>query len=86
LAQTTLTHIIDEMKTLEPDELRQIERAARSLLEPQKASDEEQFLKSLQRSGLVNEIKRPLGNKKIERPLVPIQGKPLSETIVEERR
>lgn len=85
MGQATLERIINEMRTLKPEELREIERAARDLLVPKGATDEERFLESLREAGLVNDIKRPARDVEIERPLVPIQGKPLSETIIEER-
>jgi hypothetical protein len=86
MAQATLERIMQELKTLGPDELREIERAARSLLGPAGSTEEGQFLQSLQDSGLLNEIKRPTGTVASNRPLVSIQGKGLSDTIIEERR
>jgi hypothetical protein len=53
------------------------------------AGDEEArqaFHHDLLVSGLVRAIKKPAAHLKVERPLVQIQGKPLSQTIVEERR
>ena len=87
MGQATLTRILDDIKALQPDELRQVQHAIAKQLAPSQASlEEERFLKTLLASGLVKEIKRPLRDRPIERPLVPMQGKPLSETIIEERR
>ena len=87
MAQSTLTHVLEEIKTLEPEELHQVEQAVRGLLESRpKEADRETALRILQESGLVREVRRPPLDRDIERPLVPIQGKPLSETIIEERR
>ena len=44
----------------------------------------EAVLRVLKESGLVKEIKR--AKSQTQRPPVPIKGKPLSETIIEERR
>lgn len=85
MAQAALERIINEMKTLNPEELRELERAARRLLS-QEFTDEERFLESLRETGLLSDVKRPSRDNTPERPLVPIQGKPLSETIIEERR
>lgn len=87
MAQATLTRILDDLKVLQPDELRQVQHAiAQQLALSQASLEEEGFLETLLASGVVKEIKRPPRDRHIERPLVPIQGKPLSETIVEERR
>jgi hypothetical protein len=86
MTQATLTRILGDIQTLEPEELRQVQRAIEQQLESQETVEEERFLNALLASGLVKEIKRPPRDSKIERPLVPIQGKPLSETIIEERR
>ena len=44
------------------------------------------FYQALLASGLVTRIKQPSRDQAFERPLIQIQGKPLSETIIEERR
>lgn len=87
MAQATLDRILEDITTLQRDELQEVERTVRSLLEPNsKEAEREAALRVLQASGLVKEIKRPRMVAGQERPLIPIQGKPLSETIVEERR
>jgi hypothetical protein len=40
----------------------------------------------VERAGLVKQIRKPSADSRSERPLVAIQGKPLSATIVEDRR
>ena|SRR5688572_33041237 len=61
------------------------------VLRPESASgspeDREQcFLESMLEAGLISEIK-PLSRRSLlNRPPVPITGKPLSDTIIEERR
>ncbi len=86
MAQATLTQVLSEIKTLEADELREVERTVRQLLAtPEKAAEREAVLRVLQDSGLVKEVKRPPMDADRERPLISIQGKPLSETIIEER-
>jgi len=48
--------------------------------------EEEQVLQELLKVGLLTEIKPRRIDHQVAYPLVPIQGKPLSETILEERR
>jgi hypothetical protein len=87
MAQAALERILDEIKTLDPKELQEVERVVRSLLEPSsKEAEREAVLRVLQNSGLVKEIKRPPMDVARERPLGSVQGKPISETIIEERR
>jgi hypothetical protein len=73
------------MKSLDREELRVLERAARGLLAPEADGDEELFLQSLRDAGLVSEIKHPSRESSSERPLVTVVGKPVSETIIEDR-
>jgi hypothetical protein len=87
MAQDTLEHILEEIRNLTADELRQVERTVRGLLKPTSPeTDREAALRVLQDSGMVREIKRPSMVPRPQRLPVPIQGKPLSETIIEERR
>ncbi|MCU0566029.1 MAG: hypothetical protein MUF49_05475 [Oculatellaceae cyanobacterium Prado106] len=44
------------------------------------------FNQALLASGLVKQIQQPSREQPPERRLIPIQGKPLSETMIEERR
>ena len=82
-----ISSILEEIKTLGPEELREVERTVRELLVHSTIeAKRESALNVLQESGLVAQVKRPSLASNNERPLVPIKGKPLSETIVEERR
>ena len=87
MAQATLTRILEAIETLEAEELRRVEEVVRGLLEPlSKEAEREEVLRVLHESGLVKDLKRPSMTRSRERPLIPIKGKPLSETIIEERR
>ena len=87
MTQATLTRLLDEIKTLKPEELKELERVARALREPaEKEAEREAGLRVLEETGLVREVKRPPMQVTLERTTVPIQGKTLSETIIEERR
>lgn len=87
MAQATLNRVLEDIKTLDPEEIRQVQHALESQLAPTKADDAgEGFQQAMLDAGLISEIKRPDRSQQRERRLVPIQGKPLSETIIEERR
>src|SRR5436309_2481412 len=87
MAQATLTRILEDIRTLELDELPSVERAVQERLETAAYSPEEwRAMQALVKSSLLKEIKPRRRDKEVEFAPVQIQGKPLSETIVEERR
>ncbi len=87
MTQATLNRVLEDIKTLQPEELRQVQRVVDERLAPTEAEDpDERVLQAMLKAGLIAEIKRPDRTPKPERPAVPITGKPLSETIIEERR
>ena len=87
MGQAVLERILQALKTLEPEELRQVQQAVEAQLTPTGYSpEEEQVLQEMLKAGLLTEIKPRCTVRQVEYPLVPIQGKPLSETIIEERR
>ena len=51
-----------------------------------RADAEKRFKQTLQEIGLVSEVKSSSGQTDGERTLIKVKGKPLSQTIVEERR
>lgn len=86
MAQATLNHVLEQIKMLEPDELRQVDQAIKQQLKPMTDAEKRVAVhQALLTSGLVKKIKTLPANLP-EAPAVPIQGKPLSETIIEERR
>ena len=87
MAQVTLERILQDIKTLEPEELLQVEQAVQAQLAPTGYSpEEERVLQELLKVGLLTEINPRRTDRQVAYPRVPIQGKPLSETILEERR
>jgi hypothetical protein len=87
MGRAVITRVLQMIRELREDELRQVRQAVDVQIEEQsKGSGREAFHRALLSSGLVKEIKAPPLRADEERPLVPIQGKPLSETIIEERR
>jgi len=87
MAQVTRERILQELKTVKPEELLQVQQAVQSQLAPTSSVPaEEQVLQEMLKVGLLIEIKPRRTDRQVAYPLVPIQGKPLSETILEERR
>jgi hypothetical protein len=87
MAQSVLTQMLEEIVLLDLEELRRLQQAIEERLsEGGYTPEEERAHQALLAAGLVTEIKPRFGGSGVERPLVPIQGKPLSETILEERR
>jgi predicted transcriptional regulator len=82
-----LAWVLTTIQEFGEDELRQVQQVVQDRLQHEDQADAfERLQQDLLASGLVKEIK-PLGARATEEfPLVPIQGKPLSETIIEERR
>ena len=59
----------------------------RKLLQEQDEADKlEVFHQALLSQGLVKEVKKPSVPNTIDRQLIEVEGKPVSETIIEERR
>ncbi len=89
MATTALSRMLDEVKRLTPDEQRQLREAIDQWLSPPAAPPtEEQFERELVEAGILDEAPPPPGAREPTRKRKPIdvKGKPLSETIVEDRR
>lgn len=87
MAQATLNQILNQLKTLELEELQQLNQTIQQyLIDKEEADKQAAFHQSLIDSGLVKQIKRPSHDPITERRLIQVEGKPVSETIIEERR
>jgi hypothetical protein len=87
MARSALGRALAALQELDAEELRQLQQAVQERLGQQAEADaRETFHQALLASGLVKALKTPSGHPAAERPLVPIQGKPLSETLLEDRR
>jgi hypothetical protein len=87
MTQATLNQILAQIETLELEELQQLNQAIqRYLADKQKAPQQATFHKVLLASGLVKQLKQPSDSRQTERRLIQVQGKPVSKTIIEERR
>ena len=94
---STVEEIVKAVKDLPPQEQAEVKRRLESLMtqsdqadvsdETLQAGDLDQRLqRALYEAGLVSEIKPRVKRPRVRRPLIKIKGKPLSETIIEDRR
>lgn len=87
MAQTTLDRILYQLKTLKTEELEKLSQAIQHQLIPKDmAARRDNFYRALIDNGLVKQIKPVSDRKKGERKRVPVAGKLMSESIIEERR
>ena len=86
MAQTILYQILEQIKSLEPNELLQVSRAVQErLISEGEVRQHQAFHQALLASGLVRQIKTPLSLNISERQLAQVQGEPVSQTIIEAR-
>ncbi len=87
---STLAKILEEVRTLPPKEQRQLRSQLDAIVPSTPSMDEleDEFERELMAEGILGEVK-PLPDDDLEfqayRP-VTVTGKPISETIIEERR
>ena len=78
-----MQEIAEAIKTLSPTDRHHL----RKLLKEQDEVDKlEVFHQVLLSRGLVKEVKKPHVTDTVERQLIEVKGKPVSETIIEERK
>lgn len=75
-----LQNVLETIKTLSPEELAELRQEVEKLVQP---SAQKVFLENLKTAGLISEIKTPTRRTSTER--VNVTGKPVSQTIIEER-
>jgi len=95
MTSTTFEKLWDEVRGLSPDELRRLRNLIDSLLaKPALQGDtlgkQDQVELAMLRDGLLSRIPPPMTDEQIkafqERQPIHIEGEPLSETIIKERR
>ncbi|MEC4818815.1 MAG: hypothetical protein SAK29_36905 [Scytonema sp. PMC 1069.18] len=87
MTQAKLNQILEQIETLEPDELRHLYQIIQThLTTKEQAIQRTKFHQVLLTSGLVRQLKQPSSSRATERCLVQVQGNPVSKTIIEERR
>jgi hypothetical protein len=87
MAKATLDRIVEEIKTLAPAEWRQLREILDTMLIPAETEDKRTALhQALRAAGLMTQIRQPRAADTPHRHRIEVQGKPVSETIIEERR
>ncbi|MEH1829727.1 MAG: hypothetical protein V7L22_31065 [Nostoc sp.] len=81
----TLNQILKQLETLELKELQQLHQTIQKYLN-EETIKQAAFHQALIDSGLVKQIKHPTYEPITERRLIHAEGKPVSESIIEERR
>ncbi|PHJ60717.1 hypothetical protein VF14_14270 [Nostoc linckia z18] len=87
MALETLNQILKQLETLETTELQQLSQTIQKYLAVKEENlKQTAFHQALIDSGLVKQIKHFAYEPIAERRLIQVEGKPVSETIIEERR
>ncbi len=81
-----LKQILEQLQSLEPEELQQLNQAIQDHLANQEETAKRvAFHQALVTAGLVKQIKKPSYKRPLEKQLIQVEGEPISRTIVEER-
>lgn len=87
MAKTTLDHIVEEINTLALDEQWQLRAILDAMLTPVEEDAKHKALRqALRAAGLITQVRQPRVADMSPRRRINVQGKPVSETIIEERR
>ena len=89
MTTSNLDRLVEEVRALTPDEKRVLrERLDSLIVSPQPEMSEADFERRLLERGVISSIPAPITDFEPyrNRKLIEVKGKPLSETIVEERR
>jgi len=87
MSEVILKQIFNQLEVLEIFELHQLDSAIQKYLAQKQATTQQaKFHQALLTSGLVKQINHRSYSQLTERQLIQVQGKPVSETIIEERR
>ncbi|MBI3823948.1 MAG: hypothetical protein HY289_14865 [Planctomycetes bacterium] len=83
----SLNNVLEAAQKLTPDEQRQLRaRLEERPTQPDESDQMRAFHQALLASGLVTTIKPQRPDRAGQRRLIAVEGKPISETIIEERR
>lgn len=87
MASIVFQEILSRLEELEVNELQELNQVIRQYIANQEESCQKvAFHEALLSSGLVKQIKRPIYRQTTQEQLIHLEGKPISETIIEERR
>lgn len=86
-----LDRVLDEVRSLSPDDLKQLRAKLDEMLAPQTQMTEAEFAQHLLSKGIISRIPQPPTEEEIaayqeRKPATLLGGKPVSETLIEERR
>lgn len=85
MSQIILSQMLDKLQFLEPVELQQLNYAVQErLINKEQAVKQFAFHQALMDSGLVRQIKK-ISHRAIVHQPIQVQGKPISDAIIEER-
>jgi hypothetical protein len=94
---STVEEIVRAVRDLPPQEQAEVKRRLEGLLDQSDHADkpdetlqagdlDQRLQRALYEAGLVSEIKPKVKRPRVRRPPIKIKGKPLSETVIEDRR
>lgn len=88
MATTAVTTIVKQIKKLSPSEQQELRTVLDSLLAPASSLSEEEFHQRLAAEGRLSVPSPEARSRAVRRSFkpVPVKGKPVSETLIEERR
>jgi hypothetical protein len=89
MSTSSLDRLVEEVKTLTPDEQKRLLAIVEGLLATSAPRiSEEEFERRLLEKGIISRIPSPITDLTPyrNRKLIEVKGKPLSETIIEDRR
>jgi hypothetical protein len=87
MSVTTLNQIVQQLEELDFKQLQELSKIIENyLLNQEDNIKKANFHQALISSGLVKKINQPNYSQKEDRKLIEIQGNPISETIIQERR
>lgn len=87
MPRSLLDRILSQLQSLEPSELQQLSQVIQRYLEDDEVlAKRAAFHHALIESGLVLQIKNPNFEERTHQRLIQVQGEPVSQTIVGERR
>lgn len=87
MQQAVLQQVLEQINVLNSRELLQVQKAVQERLDrPSEAQRRRSFYRALRASGLVKQVKKRSATVPVQRKLVVVEGPPVSQTIIEERR
>ncbi|MBD2436211.1 hypothetical protein [Nostoc sp. FACHB-110] len=85
MSQAILQQILNQLELLEPEELQQLNQVIQEHFINKEQAQRAKFHQALLNYGLIKHIKQASSIRQTKRQLIQVQGKPVSETILEER-